>query len=203
MLAIEHGAAALGLVSAMPSGPGVIPEDRIAEIAARVPPPVGTFLLTSRQDVKSIIEQQRRCRTNTIQIVDRLAHGSYDDLRRALPGISIVQVIHVVGEESVEEAILAAERVDAILLDSGNPALATKELGGTGRRHDWALSRRIREQIGVPVFLAGGLKPENVRQAVDEVGPFALDICSGVRSDGRLDEQKLRALFANLNPACP
>lgn len=203
MLAIEHGAAALGLVSAMPSGPGVIPEDRIAEIAARVPPPVGTFLLTSRQDVKSIIEQQRRCRTNTIQIVDRLTHGSHDDLRRALPGISIVQVIHVVGEESVEEAILAAERVDAILLDSGNPALATKELGGTGRRHDWALSRRIREQIGVPVFLAGGLKPENVRQAVDEVGPFALDICSGVRSDGRLDEQKLRVLFANLNPACP
>jgi len=109
MLAIEHGAAALGLVSAMPSGPGVIPEDRIAEIAARVPPPVGTFLLTSRQDVKSIIEQQRRCRTNTIQIVDRMAHGSYDDLRRALPGISIVQVIHVVGEESVEEAILAAD----------------------------------------------------------------------------------------------
>jgi phosphoribosylanthranilate isomerase len=202
LLAIEHGAAALGLVSAMPSGPGVIPEDRIAEIAARVPPPVGTFLLTSRQDVKSIIEQQRRCRTNTIQIVDRLTHGSHADLRRALPGISIVQVIHVVGEESVEEAILAAEHVDAILLDSGNPALTTKELGGTGRRHDWALSRRIRELIAIPVFLAGGLKPENVRQAVDEVGPFALDICTGVRSDGRLDAQKLRALFANLDPAC-
>lgn len=199
MLAIEHGAAALGLVSAMPSGPGVIAEDRIAEIAAGVPPPVATFLLTSRQDVNSIIEQQRRCRTNTIQIVDRLTHGSYEDLRRELPGISIVQVVHVVGEESVEEAILAAEHVDAILLDSGNPALATKELGGTGRRHDWTLSRRIREQIGIPVFLAGGLKPENVRQAVDEVGPFALDICSGVRSDGRLDTQKLRALFANLN----
>jgi len=202
MLAIEHGAAALGLVSAMPSGPGVIPEDRIAEIAAGVPPPVATFLLTSRQDVNSIIEQQRRCRTNTIQIVDRLTHGSYEDLRRELPGISIVQVVHVVGEESVEEAILAAEHVDAILLDSGNPALATKELGGTGRRHDWTLSRKIREQIGIPVFLAGGLKPENVRQAVDDVGSFALDVCSGVRSNGRLDAQKLRALFANLNSAC-
>ena len=202
MLAIDHGAAALGLVSAMPSGPGVISEDRIAEIAAHVPPPIGTFLLTSRQDVKSIIEQQHRCRTNTIQIVDRLTHGSYVDLRGELPGISIVQVVHVMGEESVEEAILAAEHVDAILLDSGNPTLATKELGGTGRRHDWALSRKIREQVGIPVFLAGGLKPENVRQAVDEVGPFALDICSGVRSDGRLDAQKLHTLFANLNPAC-
>jgi phosphoribosylanthranilate isomerase len=197
-LAIEHGAAAVGLVSAMPSGPGVIPEEQIADIAARVPPPVATFLLTSRQDVKDIIEQQRRCRTNTIQIVDRLTHGSYDDLRSALPGISIVQVVHVVGEESVEEAVLAAQHVDAILLDSGNPSLATKELGGTGRRHNWALSRQIREQIAIPLFLAGGLKPENVRQAVDEVGPFALDICTGVRSDGKLDTHKLRALFANL-----
>jgi len=202
MLAIEHGAAALGLVSAMPSGPGVISEERIAEIAARVPPPVDTFLLTSRQNVKGIIEQHRRCRTNTLQIVDRLAHGSYDDLRMALPGISIVQVVHVVGEESVEEAARVAERVDAVLLDSGNPALATKELGGTGRRHDWTLSRKIREQIEIPVFLAGGLKPDNVRQAVEEVGAFALDICTGVRTDGRLDPQKLRALFANLNSAC-
>jgi phosphoribosylanthranilate isomerase len=201
-LAIEHGAAALGLVSAMPSGPGVISEEQIAEIAAQVPPPIATFLLTSRQDTKGIMEQQRRCRTNAIQIVDRLAQGSYDDLRMALPGISIVQVVHVVGEESVEEAARVAERVDAVLLDSGNPALATKELGGTGRRHDWTLSRKIREQIEIPVFLAGGLKPDNVRQAVEEVGAFALDICTGVRTDGRLDPQKLRALFANLNSAC-
>jgi phosphoribosylanthranilate isomerase len=147
----------------------------------------------------AIIEQHRQCRTSTIQIVDRLAHGSYGDLRRALPGISIVQVIHVIGEQSMDEAVMLAEHVDAILLDSGNPALATKELGGTGRRHDWSLSRRIREQIAVPVFLAGGLNPENVRQAVAEVGSFALDICTGVRSNGKLDAQKLRAFFANLD----
>jgi phosphoribosylanthranilate isomerase len=201
-LAIQHGAAALGLVSAMPSGPGVISEPLIAEIAARVPPPVATFLLTARPDAQGIIEQHDRCRTSTIQIVDRLTHGSYGDLRRALPGISIVQVVHVAGEESVEEALLLAGQVDAILLDSGNLALATKELGGTGRRHDWSLSRRIREQIAIPVFLAGGLKPDNVRQAVDEVAPFALDICTGVRSDGRLDAQKLRALFTNLDAIC-
>jgi phosphoribosylanthranilate isomerase len=197
-LAIEHGAAALGLVSAMPSGPGVIPEAQIADIAARVPPPVATFLLTSRQDTAGIIEQQRRCRTNTIQIVDRLTLGSYDDLRHALPGISIVQVVHVIAEESLEEAVVAAQHVDAILLDSGNPALATKELGGTGRRHNWSLSRKIREQIAIPLFLAGGVTPENVRQAVHEVAPFGLDICTGVRSDGTLDAQKLHALFANL-----
>lgn len=196
-MAIAHGAAALGLVSAMPSGPGVIPEEQIAEIAVSIPPPIATFLLTSRQDAESIIAQQRCCRTNTIQIVDRFL-GSYEDLRNALPGISIVQVVHVTGPESVEEAMAAATHVDAILLDSGNPTLVTKELGGTGRRHNWRLSRQIREQIDVPLFLAGGLKPENVRQAVEEVGPFGIDICTGVRSEGKLDERKLRSLFANL-----
>jgi len=182
----------------MPSGPGVISEEQIAEIVATVPPSIGTFLLTALQDAETIIAQQRRCRTNAIQIVDRLIHGSYEDLRRALPGISLVQVVHVNGEESMEEAAAVAARVDAILLDSGNPELATKELGGTGRTHDWKLSCRIRERVNVPLFLAGGLKPDNVREAVQTVGPFGLDICSGVRTDGKLDEEKVRALFRNL-----
>jgi len=194
-LAIRYGASALGLVSAMPSGPGVIEEDLIAEIAARTPPPIATFLLTSLQDADSIIERQRRLRTNTLQLVDRLERGSYDDLRRALPGVSIVQVIHVNGEESIEEAVAVAPQVDAILLDSGNQKLAVKELGGTGRTHDWTISRRIREAIGVPIFLAGGLNAGNVAEAVEQVGPFGLDICSGVRTGGRLDETKLRSFF--------
>lgn len=194
-LAIRYGASALGLVSAMPSGPGVIEEDLIAEIAARVPPPIATFLLTSKQDVDLIIEQHRRLRTNTIQIVDRLEQGSYKDLRAALPGISLVQVIHVCDEESVEEAVLVAAHVDAILLDSGNQKLAVKELGGTGRIHDWRLSRKIREAINVPIFLAGGLRPENVVEAIQAVEPFGLDLCSGVRTNGNLDEAKLARFF--------
>ena len=194
-LAIRHGASALGLVSAMPSGPGVIEEDLIGEIAARVPPPIATFLLTSKQDVDSIIEQQRRLRANTIQIVDRLEQGSYSDLRAALPGISLVQVIHVSDEDSVEEAVSIAAHVDAILLDSGNQKLAVKELGGTGRTHDWRLSRKIREAVNVPIFLAGGLKPENVVEAIQAVEPFGLDLCSGVRTNGNLDEAKLARFF--------
>jgi len=197
-LAIDYGASALGLVSHMPSGPGVIEEEQIAEIAAQVPPPIATFLLTCQQDAEAIAAQQRRCGTNTIQICDRLTHGSYRELKQTLPGISIVQVVHVVGRESVDEALAIAEEVDAILLDSGNPALNVKELGGTGRRHDWALSRKIREQIDIPLFLAGGLKPDNVQQAIEEVGPFGVDICTGVRTEGKLDEAKLAALFANI-----
>jgi phosphoribosylanthranilate isomerase len=195
-LAIRHGASAIGLVSAMPSGPGVISEDQIAVIAVRVPPPVATFLLTSKPDVPSIIAQQKRCGTSTVQICDRLTKGTYGELRNAMPSIKIVQVIHVVGSESIDEAVRAAEEADAILLDSGNPALVVKELGGTGRRHDWKLSRQIREKISTPLFLAGGLKAENVRQAIEEVEPFGLDVCTGVRTDGKLDERKLEAFFA-------
>ena len=195
-LAIGHGAAALGLVSAMPSGPGVISEDQIADIADAVPPPIGTFLLTSLRSAVEIIAQQRRCRTNTVQICDTLATGTHRDIRRALPGIALVQVIHVTGEDSIREAVAVATEVDALLLDSGQPSLPVKELGGTGRTHDWQISRRIRESVNVPVFLAGGLTPENVASAVREVGPFALDVCSGVRTNGKLDEAKLKAFFA-------
>lgn len=197
-LAVRYGASALGLVSAMPSGPGVIEEELIAEIAARVPPPIATFLLTSLQDTDAIIEQQRRLRANTIQLVDRLERGSFADLRRALPGIRLVQVIHVTGEESVAEAVAVASHVDAILLDSGNQNLAVKELGGTGRTHDWTLSRKIREAAGVPIFLAGGLKPENIGEAIRAVEPFGLDLCSGVRTDGKLDETKLAQFFVRV-----
>lgn len=200
-MAIEAGASALGLVSAMPSGPGVISEEQIAEIAATVPPPIATFLLTSKQDGESIVEQQRRCRTNCVQLCDCVTSGSLSELRTALPGLSIIQVIHVTGPESIEEAITVASSVDAILLDSGNPSLAVKELGGTGRRHDWSLSRKIREQVSVPIFLAGGLKAENVGEAIAAVQPFGLDLCSGVRTDGMLDREKLEKFFAAVKTA--
>lgn len=195
-MAVRYGASALGLVSAMPSGPGVVADEVIAEVVRTVPPSVASFLLTSRQDAAGIIEQQRRLRPTTLQIVDRLTFGTHRDLRAALPGIGLVQVIHVTGRESIDEALAVAPEVDALLLDSGNLDLAVKELGGTGRRHDWRLSREIRERAGVPLFLAGGLKPENVAEAIAEVGPFGLDLCSGVRTDGALDERKLERFFA-------
>lgn len=190
-LAVASGAHALGFVSAMPSGPGPIEESLIASIAAKVPPPIATFLLTCRLTAGDIIAQQRRCGTNTLQLVDRVEPGTHAMLRDALPGIRIVQVIHVRGPESVQEAVGVAPEVDAILLDSGNPSAPVKELGGTGRVHNWRLSRSIREAVPVPVFLAGGLQPNNIRAAVEAVHPFGVDLCSGVRTDGSLDPAKL------------
>lgn len=200
-IAVRHGASALGLVSAMPSGPGVIAEETIAAIAGTVPPGVATFLLTSKSDAASIMAQQRRCRTNTIQLCDSVEPGCYEKLRAALPGIGLVQVIHVTGPESVEEAVSLAPNVDAILLDSGNQKLAVKELGGTGRKHDWRISQQIVAAVRVPVYLAGGLNPDNVSEAIAQVQPFGLDICSGLRTNGQLDETKVQRFFANIATA--
>jgi len=196
-LAVGQGADALGLVGTMPSGPGPIDDELIAAIAARVPPPVATFLLTSETEADAIIAHARRCRTNTLQLVDRVAAEVYPRLRRALPGIKLVQVIHVAGEKSVDEAIAAAAHADALLLDSGQPHAAIRVLGGTGRVHDWAVSRRIVEAASCPVFLAGGLRADNVGAAIAAVRAFGVDVCTGVRrADYALDPEKLEAFVA-------
>lgn len=194
-LAIHFGAAALGLVGKMPSGPGIIADELIFTIAQQVPPPIGTFLLTSETSAEAIIAHYKKVLTNTIQIVDALKEGSYQQIKKTLPGIKLVQVIHVLDERSVDEAIALSEQVDALLLDSGNPNLKIKILGGTGHVHDWSLSKKIVDQSKVPVFLAGGLNARNVKQALDTVQPFGLDLCSGVRTDKKLDPVKLEAFF--------
>ncbi len=192
-LAIRYGADAIGLVGAMPSGPGPITDAEIATIARSAPPPIATFLLTSETEIGKIILHHRRVHTNTIQLVDTLQGGKYAELRSALPGVKLVQVIHVLNESSVAEALQVAGEVDALLLDSGNPHAPVKQLGGTGRVHDWALSRQIRDQVQTPVFLAGGLNAGNIERAIEIVQPFGVDLCSGVRTNSQLDENKLAA----------
>ncbi|MBL7827019.1 MAG: phosphoribosylanthranilate isomerase, partial [Saprospiraceae bacterium] len=124
-----------------------------------------------------------------------LQAGTYAEIKSAIGPTKLVQVIHVMDERSIEEALEVAPWVDALLLDSGNPNLEVKELGGTGRVHNWEISRKIVESVKVPVFLAGGLKPENVQEAIERVQPFGLDLCSGVRTEGRLDPFKLERFF--------
>lgn len=193
--AIAAGADAIGLVSAMPSGPGPIDEQLICQIATYVPRTVGTFLLTSLTTAEEIIAQHERCLTSAIQLVDALEAGAHQKLRQRLPGVRLVQVIHVADLDSVDEARQVEPFVDAILVDSGNPKLAIKELGGTGRTHDWSVSARIVESVDVPVFLAGGLRSDNVRSAIKQVRPYGVDVCSGVRTEGQLDRDKLHAFM--------
>ena len=194
-LAIKHGADALGLVGNMPSGPGVIADELISQITKHVPPPIATFLLTSERKASDIIAHHQKVQTNTIQIVDSLLEMDYAKIREAIPTVKIVQVIHVLNEKQIDEALEIEPWVDAILLDSGNPNLKVKILGGTGNAHDWKLSRKIREAVNKPVFLAGGINAQNVQQAIAEVNPYGIDLCSSVRTNGQLDASKLDIFF--------
>ena len=194
-LAIKHGADALGLVGNMPSGPGVIADELISQITKHVPPPIATFLLTSERKASDIIAHHQKVQSNTIQIVDSLLEMDYAKIREAIPTVKIVQVIHVLNEKQIDEALEIEQWVDAILLDSGNPNLKVKILGGTGNSHDWKLSRKIREAVNKPVFLAGGINAQNVQQAIEEVNPYGIDLCSSVRTNGQLDASKLDIFF--------
>jgi phosphoribosylanthranilate isomerase len=197
--ALKFGADVLGLVTKMPSGPGTLEDVLIAEIVKSIPSETTTFLLTPKTNPYEIIKHQRLTGTNCIQLVDSIKIEDYKILRENLPNIQLIQVIHVTGEESIEEAKQYAEVANMILLDSGNPNLKIKELGGTGRVHNWELSRKIVESISKPVFLAGGLKPENIRKAIETVKPYGVDFCSGVRTDGKLDLEKLGRFFEEIN----
>ena len=200
-LAIGAGADALGLVARMPSGPGPIPDKRIAEIAAIVPPPVSTFLLTSETEPETVVDHARRCGAGTVQLVDAGPVETYVALAEALPSVRIVQVLHVEDVGSIKDALAIEPFVHALLLDSGRPNAATRELGGTGRTHDWEISRQLVSAVSKPVFLAGGLKAENVRDAIRNVTPFGIDLCSGVRTEDRLDRRKLLQFMAAVRSA--
>ena len=196
--AVAQGADAVGLVGAMPSGPGPIDDALAAEIARAVPPPVATFLLTSFHSGEEIAGHVRKVGATAVQIVRHIELREYGALRRLLHGVKIVQVVHVEDASALGMAQDYARLADALLLDSGRPKAALEELGGTGRAHDWAVSARIVAGVSVPVFLAGGLNAGNVAEAVRRVRPYGVDLCSGVRTDGRLDAGKLRAFVAAL-----
>lgn len=200
-LALEAGADALGLVSAMPSGPGVIRDEDITRIAGWVGTRAATVLLTSQRSANAIDAQLRQSHPSVLQLCDALPDLELAILRERHPDVILMPVVHVRSDESVDEAVHLAAGADAILLDSGNPLASVKELGGTGRVHDWQVSRRIREAVCVPVFLAGGLRADNVAEAVRTVRPFGVDVCSGVRRDGRLDRATLTAFVSEARAA--
>lgn len=196
--AMSYGANALGLVSEMPSGPGVLSEDEIKNIIARMDPFVMPVLLTSKKTANDIFAQFEYCKPGALQLCEPMTEQELKYLSRALPGIPLIRVIHVSGLESVEEAKTFESLASAFLLDTGQRSGPIKQLGGTGITHDWSISAKIVSEVHVPVILAGGLNPENVKQAAEYVKPYAVDVCSGVRTNNNLDRQKLSEFMANL-----
>ena len=197
-LALSRGANLLGLVSEMPSGPGVITTSNIAAIVFRLPENIRTVLLTSKVMAQSIVEQHKQVKTWGIQLVDKLAQNELSILKKKLPETCLIGVVHVRDASSISEALGYADTVDMLILDSGNPEAEKRTLGGTGQTHDWEISREICRRSSIPVLLAGGLTPGNISNAVNSVSPAGVDVCSGVRNKGLLDGSLLRQFMENM-----
>ena len=200
-MAIDAGADLLGLVGPMPSGPGPIPLELAAESAQAVPPGFASVLLTSATELAALVEEIELVRPTVLQLTDAVRPAVLEGLRDQAPGTRLIQVLHVEDRGVVETASALAPVVDGLLLDSGRPGAAVKELGGTGRVHDWRLSRQVVEAVNQPVFLAGGLGPQNIGSAIGAVRPFGVDLCSGIRTDGRLDAALLDAFMCGVRAA--
>jgi phosphoribosylanthranilate isomerase len=200
-LAIQSGADAVGFVAQRPPSPRTIADEAIARIAQMIPPPVSTFLLTSEISAEAISAHIRSTNPTAVQLLAHLDPVESAKLAKLEPQVRRVQVIHVHGIEALELISMYAPFVHAFLLDSGKPNLATPQFGGTGRPHDWTVSAKFVEKCPLPVFLAGGLSTSNVGEAVVRVRPFGLDLCTGVRTDGRLDRDKLTQFMSAVRHA--
>lgn len=190
-IALECGADALGFLVGITH----LAEDKItAENAKRIiqtlPSSVYSVAVTHLRDSRKIIELCRYLGVNALQIHDYISPEEVAFCRKELPDVRILKAVHVIDGQP-DKALAAAKSFedvcDAILLDSRT----AERLGGTGKTHDWSISRMIVEQVSVPVILAGGLTPSNVADAVKTVRPFGVDVNSGVEIDGDKDRQKV------------
>lgn len=186
---VAAGATHVGFVddSAL-GGLGAIGIDAIASLAPHVPDGIVSVLLTGQSAPELIAAQAKRTGIACIQLVRGVT--DYNRLRALLPAATLIQVVHVT---SADPSGVDAP-ADAILLDSAD--LATGALGATGRTHDWDVSREIVARSRRPVWLAGGLNAGNVGAAIRAVNPHGVDLCSGVRRDGVLDDRLLADFFA-------
>ena len=193
-MAAAAGADLVGLVGPMPSGAGIITPDACRRIADAAPSWVTPVLLTSSDTAEEIEQEVRNAGVRAVQLVRHVHPSVHDELARRLPGVRRIQVIHVEDDGALGLLVAYSRRVEAFLLDSGSPS--RHELGGTGRVHNWGISSAFTQASPIPVFLAGGLTPMNVGDAIRHVRPFGIDVCSGLRTDGKLDQSKLAAFMA-------
>ena len=185
LFAAYNGADAIGVVNVRESKRYVKLSDA-REIFRAMPPFVSRVLVASPTRVCEVREIERSG-------ADFLQLHSVEDIMlikeiRESTRMRLIKQLPVTGKESIEQAEVFSNLVDAILLDS-----KTKDcMGGTGVVHDWDISREIVARIKKPVILAGGLNPGNVLDAIEKVQPYAVDVASGVETTpGIKDKTKI------------
>jgi phosphoribosylanthranilate isomerase len=194
---VQGGVDAVGvLVGIRHVADDAVPLDRAREILENVPPYLGRYAVTHLTELGDLLGVVDALPIDTLQVHDRAAPETLAALRQARPGLRLLKAIHVHPDRDSDWQAYV-DVVDGIVLDSVDPE--ADRIGGTGRVHDWSVSARIVEVCPIPVILAGGLTPANVAAAVDAVGPWAVNVNSGVESGGQKDVDRVRALVEAAN----
>ena len=198
-LAVSLGADALGfLVGLNYPADDEISADTARSIIRKQPPFISSVLVTHKNDPSWIVETAQVIGCNTLQLHGDVPLKELEGIRSRLPYLKIIKTIHVQSDEAVMAALEAEKVADAILLDT----ITDERLGGTGKTHDWSISRKIVEALNAPVILAGGLTPENVREAITYVRPFGVDVNSGVEHpNGKKSPARVRDFILRVHEA--
>lgn len=213
-LAAFYGADAVGFITEVPvESPRKLDSDTAAYLVSRVPQTLSSVLVIMPENSATAVELIEKIKPDIVQIHSRLPLLELEIIKEKtdIPIIKTLSV-PVKGETSgektgntalvsslIEKVRLLEESsvVDSILLDTAR----SEKPGGTGCVHDWTLSRRISEETRLPLILAGGLKPENVQEAIRAVSPYAVDTASGVETDGKKDAVKIKSFIEEVRCA--
>jgi phosphoribosylanthranilate isomerase len=152
---------------------------------------VEAVLVTHMEEIDELERLLQQSGITTVQLHSEIAPNSVERLRGRLPYVKIFKSVNVISADSVAYPEAFEKLVDGFVLDSIN--VATGQLGGTGKTHDWSVSRQIvMRYLEIPIILAGGLNSENVRSAIEYVHPFGVDVNSGTKApDGFKDTRKM------------
>ncbi len=192
--AIEAGANTIGMLTGVPE----YVEDKISpetakKIVVSLPRGIRTVMVTHLLEVSKIVEIAEYTGISALQIHNDLSTEGMKSLREYVPNLELIKTIHVLDESAIEDAKVYESFSDIILLDTK----AGERIGGTGKTHDWNISKRIVEEVGIPVILAGGLNPRNINEAISKVKPAGIDANSGLENkDGSKDFDKIRIFAA-------
>lgn len=194
LLAAELGADFLGFIVEISESEDSLSKDEAKNLIRQLPLEVIPVMVTYLNNAEEIVKVASYVIAGAVQLHSNISLPEIGKIRKALPKIKIIKAIHVIDEKVVSEAVKFSDYVDYILLDSK----AKGKIGGTGKTHDWSISRKIILKCKKPVLLAGGLNPENVLDAVRKIKPFGVDVNSGVKAKPRVkDAEKLRKFIEN------
>lgn len=201
LAAADAGVDALGFTVRLPTGVhDDLTEAKARGIVAALPPFVASVAITYVDTPREAVELCRYLGVTTLQLHGPFPTQEIPVLRVGLPHLKIIRAVHVTGPEAVAQARALARQVDALILDTYDPA--TGRHGATGKTHDWTISRQIVDGVPVPVILAGGLTPDNVADAIAAVRPWGVDVHTGIeRPDGSRDLDHIRAFVRNARAA--